>query len=145
MKIIFCIIFLLISFNINAGPYQDRYTSCILENTSERDRIILVKWLFVLLSEHPSLKNDFPTTEDDKKSNDMAVADYISYVLGVKCLNETIDVLEYEGEEAFLKGFELLGEVAFMELADHEDVSSSFERYIQYIDPSLFEKIADLN
>ena len=48
-------------------------------------------------------------------------------------------------EEAFLKGFELLGQVAFMELADHEDVSSSFERYIQYIDPSLFEKIADLN
>ena len=145
MKKLFCIIFLFISFNVNAGPYQDRYTSCILENTSERDRIILVKWLFVLLAEHPSLKDDFPTTEDDKISNDMAVADYISYVLGVKCLNETIDVLEYEGEEAFLKGFELLGEVAFMELADHEDVSSSFERYIQYIDPSFFEKIADLN
>ena len=145
MKIFFSIIFLLISFNINAGPYQDRYTSCILENTSERDKIILVKWLFVLLAEHPSLKNDFPTTEDDKISNDMAVADYISYVLGVKCLNETKDVLKFEGEEGFLKAFELLGEVAFMELADHEDVSSSFERYIQYIDPSLFEKIDGLN
>ena len=141
MKIFLSIIFLLISFNVNAGPNQDRYTSCILENTSERDKIILVKWLFVLLAEHPSLKNDFPTNEDDKISNDMAVADYISYVLGVKCLNETIDVLEYEGDEAFLKGFELLGEVAFMELADNEDVSSGFERYIQYIDPSLFEKI----
>ena len=144
MKIIFCIIFLLISFNVNAGPYQDRYTSCILENTSERDRIILVKWLFVLLAEHPTLKNDFPTTEDDKISNDRAVADYISYVMGVKCLNETKEVLEYEGEEAFLKAFELLGEVAFMELAENEDVALGFERYIQYIDPSLFEKIDGL-
>ena len=94
------------------------------------------------MAEHPSLKNDFPTTEDDKISNDRAVADYISYVIGVKCLNETKDVLEYEGEEAFLKAFELLGEVAFMELAKNEDVALGFERYLQYIDPSLFEKIA---
>ncbi len=142
MKILFSIFVLVISFNINAGTYQDRYTSCILENTSDRDKIILVKWLFVLLAEHPSLKNDFPTTEDDKISNDRAVADYISYVIGVKCLNETKDVLEYEGEEAFLKAFELLGEVAFMELAKNEDVALGFERYLQYIDPSLFEKIA---
>ena len=141
MKILISIFVLFISFNINAGTYQDRYTSCILENTSERDKIILVKWLFVLLAEHPSLKNDFPTTVDDKISNDRAVADYISYVLGVKCLNETKDVLKYEGEDAFVKAFELLGELAFMELAENEDVSSGFERYIQYIDPSLFEKI----
>jgi len=141
VKILISIFVLFISFNINAGTYQDRYTSCILENTSERDKIILVKWLFVLLAEHPSLKNDFPTTVDDKISNDRAVADYISYVLGVKCLNETKDVLKYEGEDAFVKAFELLGELAFMELAENEDVSSGFERYIQYIDPSLFEKI----
>ena len=92
MKIFFSIIFLLISFNINAGPYQDRYTSCILENTSERDKIILVKWLFVLLAEHPSLKYDFPTTEDDK-------------------INDKVELLSRLSGN--VKGFDMSGLVSF--------------------------------
>ena len=144
MKILISIFVMFLSFNINAGVYQDRYTSCILDNTSERDKVILIKWLFVLLADHPSLKNDFPVTAEDRVSNDRAVADYITYIVGEKCLNESQDVLSYEGEEAFLKAFELLGEVAFMELAENEDVASGFERYIQYIDPSFFDKFENL-
>lgn len=141
MKFFITIFIMFFSFNINAGVYEDRYTSCILENTSERDRVILVKWVFVILSEHPSLKNDFSVSADLKIAQDMAIADYVSYVIGEKCLSESQDVLKYEGEEAFLTAFELLGEIAFEEIAGNEDVSKSFERYLQYIDPSLFDKL----
>ena len=64
----------------------------------------------------------------------------MSFVLGVKCLNETKDVLTYEGDEAFLSAFEMLGELAFMELAENEEVSLGFSRYIDYLDSSFWNK-----
>tara|TARA_B100001146_G_C15900458_1_gene314278 strand:- start:60 stop:413 length:354 start_codon:yes stop_codon:yes gene_type:complete len=114
--------------------------SCIIDSTSDRDKVILIRWMFVLLAEHPSLKKDFPITESKKIDADKAVADYMSYLIGQSCLVETKNVLDYEGEDAFLKAFEYLGEVAMTLLIEHEDVIRSFERYIQYIDPSIFEE-----
>ena len=140
VKYFICTLIIFISQNISAGVYQDRYTKCIIDNTSERDKVILVKWIFGLLADHPSLQSNFALDEDEKVSNDKAAADYISFVLGVKCLNETKDVLTYEGDEAFLSAFEMLGEIAFMELAENEEVALGFTRYIEYLDPSFWNK-----
>ncbi len=141
MKKALLIIVLFFSFNINAGTYEDRFTSCMLDNTSDRDKVILVKWLFILLAEHPTLKKDFPVSESDKVAADIAVADYISYLIGQRCLEETKNVIKYEGEDAFLRAFEYLGEVAVMLLIQDEDVNKGFERYLQYIDPSIFVEL----
>ena len=97
MKYFISTLIIFISQNITAGVYEDRYTKCILENTSERDKVILVKWVFGLLAEHPSLQSNFALDEDEKISNDRAIADYMSFVLGVKCLNETKDVFNLRG------------------------------------------------
>lgn len=48
--------------------------------------------------------------------------------------------LTYEGDEAFLSAFEMLGELAFMELAENEEVSLGFSRYIDYLDSSFWNK-----
>ena len=141
MKILLTLFVLLFSFNVNSGTYEDRFTACMLDNTSDRDKVILVKWLFILLAEHPNLNNDFPVSENDKVAADMAVADYISYLIGQRCLEETKNVIKYEGEDAFLRAFEYLGEVAVMLLIQDEDVNRGFERYIQYVDPSIFVEL----
>ena len=141
MKILLTLFVLFFSFNVNAGTYEDRFTSCMMDNTSDRDKVILVKWLFVLLAEHPTLKRDFPVSESDKVAADMAVAEYLSYLIGQRCLEETKNVIKYEGEDAFLRAFEYLGEVAVMLLIQDEDVNRGFERYLQYMDPSIFEEL----
>ena len=133
MKILLTLFVLFFSFNVNAGIYEDRFTSCMMDNTSDRDKVTLVRWLFVVLSEHPSLKRDFPTTESDKIASDRAIADYMSYLISQNCLEETKDVLKYEGQDAFINAFEYLGEVSMMLLIQNEDVLKGFERYIQYI------------
>ena len=141
MKILLTLFVLFFAFNLNAGPYQDRFTSCMIDNTSDRDKVTLVRWLFVVLSEHPSLKRDFPTTESDKIASDRAIADYMSYLISQDCLEETKDVLEYEGQDAFINAFEYLGEVSMMLLIENEDVLRGFERYVQYLDPSIFDEL----
>ncbi len=52
----------------------------------------------------------------------------------------TKDVLNYEGDEAFLKGFELLGEIAFLSLTSEEGVGQALENYTRHIDPEFFKK-----
>ena len=51
---------LLFTLNVRAGFYGDQFTECLLNNTSERDKIILVKWMFIGMGQHPILKREFP-------------------------------------------------------------------------------------
>ena len=50
------------------------------------------------------------------------------------------NVLDYEGEEAFLKAFEFLGEVAMMSMIEDPNVSKALENYVKYLDPSFLKK-----
>ena len=62
----------------------------------------------------------------------------MQYILGSICLEEAKNVLNYEGEEAFVESFEYLGEIAMMLLIQDENVIRSFEEYLKYVDPSIF-------
>ena len=50
----FFIIFLLsISFNLNAGPFTDEFSRCIVTKTTSQEKTDLVKWIYVTISFHP--------------------------------------------------------------------------------------------
>ena len=143
MQKIFLTIVLLFSLNVKAGIYGDQFTECLLNHTSERDKIILVKWMFIAMGQHPILKREFPISESRKESADMGLADYITYILTSSCYEETKNVMAHEGEEAFVKSFELLGELAMMLVIEDSDVLNSLEDYVEYLDPSLFLEFLD--
>ena len=69
--------------------------------------------------------------------------DYVEYILGSVCLVETKNVLNYEGEEGFLKAFENIGELAMLTLMEDKKVMFAMERYTQYLDKKLIDKILD--
>lgn len=143
MRNIFLTILLLFSLNVKAGIYGDKFTECLLKNTSERDKTILVKWMYIGMGQHPVLKREFPISESQKESANIAVADYITYIITSSCYEETKNVMTHEGEEAFVKAFELLGELAMMLVVEDIDVINSFEDYLQYLDESLFLEFLD--
>ena len=64
----------------------------------------------------------------------------MQYILGTVCIKETKNVLKYEGDEAFLKAFELLGEIAFLSLMEETSVSNALENYLIHIDPEFLRK-----
>ncbi len=143
MRKLFFIIVLIFSLNVKAGIYGDQFTECLVNNTSERDKIILVKWMFIAMGQHPILKREFPISESRKESADIAVADYITYLLTSSCYEETKNVMTHEGEEAFIKSFELLGELAMMLVIEDTDVLNSLEDYVNHLDQSLFLEFYD--
>ena len=114
------IIFFLITFyqtNLQAGQYSDKFANCLMQKTTERDKIVLVRWAFSAMAHHSALKEEFNIPKSKFTKHEIAVADYVQYILGTVCFKETKNVLQYEGDEAFLKAFELLGEIAFLILS----------------------------
>ena len=93
-KLFFIIYFFLCTTNSFAGQYSNKFSNCLIQNTTDRDKIILVRWLFTVIAEHSALSSEFKVTEDQKIKNDRAAADYVEYILGSVCLVETKNVLK---------------------------------------------------
>jgi hypothetical protein len=137
--LIFCFLFGSI-YNSFADNYSARFTNCLTQNTTERDKVILVRWLFSAVAQHSALETEFQVSKEKINSYEIAVADYLQYVLGTICYEETKNVLDYEGEEAFIKAFEFLGEVAMMSMIEDPNVAKALENYVKHIDPNFIKK-----
>ena len=123
-----------------AGQYSDKSANCLMQNTTERDKVVLVRWAFSAMAHHSALKEEFNIPNSKFTKHEIAVADYVQYILGTVCFKETKNVLKYEGDEAFLKAFELLGEIAFLSLMEKASVSNALENYVTHIDPEFIRK-----
>ena len=111
-----------------------------MQKTSERDKIVLVRWAFSAMAHHSALKEEFNIPKSKFTKHEIAVADYVQYILGTVCFKEAKNVLKYEGDEAFLKAFEMLGEIAFLSLMEETAVSNALENYVIHIDPEFLRK-----
>ena len=139
MKIFkFFIIFLLsINFNINAGPFTDEFSRCIVTKTTSQEKTDLVKWIYVTISFHPQLSDMSNLSSEDVEMVNIRVADYMTNVFAYKCNKELIEVIKYEGENSVVTAFELLGEIAISEIMVDEGVSIASEFFTQYLDESV--------
>ena len=134
------IIFFVVQTNSFSGEYLNRFANCLMQNTTERDKVVLVRWMFSAVAQHSALESEFNISAEKSTNHEIAVADYMQYILGSICLEEAKNVLSYEGEEAFTKSFEYLGELAMMSLIDDPNVNNALENWIIHLDPNFFKK-----
>ena len=132
------IIFLLsISFNLNAGPFTDEFSRCIVTKTTSQEKTDLVKWIYVTISFHPQLSDMSNLSSEDVEMVNIRVADYMTNVFAYKCNKELIEAIKYEGENSVVTAFELLGEIAISEIMVDEGVSIASEFFTQYLDETV--------
>ena len=124
----------------NAGQYSDKSSNCLMQKTTDRDKIVLVRWVFSVIAQHSALNSEFQISDDKIRNHEIAVADYMQYILGTVCFEETKNVLNYEGVDAFGDAFELLGELAMLSLMEDQNVNAAFENWIKYLDPNFLKK-----
>ena len=134
------IIFFVVQTNSFSGEYLNRFANCLMQNTTERDKVVLVRWMFSAVAQHSALESEFNISAEKSTNHEIAVADYMQYILGSICLEEAKNVLSYEGEEAFTKSFEYLGELAMMSLIDDPNVNRALENWIIHLDPNFIKK-----
>ena len=134
------IIFFVVQTNSFSGEYLNRFANCLMQNTTERDKVVLVRWMFSAVAQHSALESEFNISVEKSTNHEIAVADYMQYILGSICIEEAKNVLNYEGEDAFAKSFEYLGEVAMMSLIDDPNVNRALENWIIHLDPNFIKK-----
>ena len=42
-----------------AAQYSDKFANCLMQKTTERDKIVLVRWAFSAMAHHSALKEEF--------------------------------------------------------------------------------------
>ena len=74
------IFFLFFQTHSLAGQYSDRFANCLMQKTTERDKIVLVRWVFSVIAQHSALSTEFQISSDKVRNHEIAVADYMQYI-----------------------------------------------------------------
>lgn len=117
-----------------AGPYADELSKCLVESTSQGDRIELVRWFFSAASRHPAVAPLTTLTEEQVDAANKTIAEMITSLLTESCRSETEAALQYEGPSTIELSFQVLGQVAGKELFTSPEVAAGLAGLERHLD-----------
>jgi hypothetical protein len=144
-KLVFFIACVLSVAHCWAGPYNDDLKKCLVESTSKRDNIVLVRWLSKALLAHPEVKELAVISSAKALQIDKDFARYIERLLGENCSAQFASVMRYEDPDAIRKSFEFLGQVAMKELMDNAQVQEAVTGVLKQLDMEKLGRAILLN
>jgi hypothetical protein len=124
-----------------AGVYTDDMSKCLVDSSSKEDRIALVRWIFVAMSQHSAVKSLTNAKGSDiEKANADAGALYMK-LLTVSCADATSKALKYEGPAALQLSFQVLGQVAARDMFSDLSVVAAMSGLEKYTDKEKLEAL----
>lgn len=127
--------------NAFAGPYGDKLGNCLVESTSQRDRNILIVWMFSAASQHPVVRNILNVSPEQMDLANKNMADLTVKLLTENCKVETSEALKNEGATALESSFRLFGQVAGNELFTSPHVAGALAGFEKHLDSSKIEEL----
>lgn len=124
-----------------AGPYSDALGKCLVQATTRQDREALVRWMFVALAHHPAVRSLVKVSAAQGDAANKATAEMFMRLLTTSCRDDTQRAMQYEGAAAIQTGFQLLGQVAGMELMGSPDVAASLSGLQKHIDEKRLDAV----
>lgn len=120
----------------------DNFKNCLIERTSDVDRVELAQWVYLAISSHPHLVAYSAITPAERRLMNQRVARLYERLVTQDCkIALAMLVVTDQVEEGMEVGFSALGEIAMLSLLQDESVLESIEEYAKYLD---VEKFADL-
>lgn len=126
-----------------AGVYSDDMGKCLVKSSSAEDQVILVKWVFAAMSEHPAVKPMTKLTADEREGYNRQAAALMQRLMTIDCRKETVAALKYEGFSAIETAFSLLGEVAMRGLMTDPQVQKGMEGLGKAMDEKAFKELTN--
>lgn len=129
----------------NAGTYTNHLSECLVESTSTRDRIALVKWMFSAASLHPAVKPIALVSEQQLDEANKNAAHLFTKLLTDSCKQETQKALKFEGNLTLQASFEVLGQIAGRELFSSPEVNAAMSGMEKYLDQEKLNSLTKTN
>lgn len=127
-----------------AGPFTDEMARCLIEQTSSADKSIVIQWVYASMSFHPDVSALANVSDAKGEELNKNMAEMMVDLTSVRCKDETVKALQYEGANAMEVSFGLLGEVAMNELMMDQNVESYINGLEKYIDEEAYAEALGL-
>lgn len=105
--------------------YSADLSKCLVEKTTEADRVQLIKWLFASVSASPQVADMTRITDAERTAYQRRAGELFNRLMTVDCRKETVAALRYEGIRTIESGFSVLGGVAMRGLMSDPAVTAS--------------------
>jgi len=124
-----------------SGVYTDDLTRCLVEKSTPQDKTTLVQWMFVAMSQHPSVASLTKVTPDDVELHNKAAGELFVRLLTDTCVENTKKAIKYEGATAIQNAFQVLGQVAAGDLFANPEVAKVMSGLEKYMDAKKLEAL----
>ena len=128
--------------NASAGDHADKLAKCLVESTSQRDRIELVRWMFSAASLHPAVKPLSSVSEAQLDNANKVIADLVVRLLTDSCRAEAESALQHEGATTLETAFSVLGQVAGTELFSSPEVAVGLAGLERHMDAEKLKSLS---
>jgi hypothetical protein len=126
-----------------AGLYTDDLSRCLVSSTTKEDRVVLVKWIFTALAQHPDVASLTTIDSANAESATKELGAMFMRLMTDVCGAKLVEAIKYEGTSALEQSFSVLGQVAARELMVHPDVLKSLTGLEKHLDRSKFEALKE--
>lgn len=133
IKIILFTLFL-VSNSANAGLFSDDLSRCLVQSTTDTDKVSLVKWIFTMASQHKEVRSLSNATKVDIDALNKQTATLFTRLIVDDCNTQTRAAMINEGPLSIQVAFQTLGQVASMQLFNDPEVNTAMEGIRKYID-----------
>jgi hypothetical protein len=127
----------------HAGPSTDDMSRCLVESTTKDDKAVLIRWIFVAVSQNAAASTLSTATAADIDKANAAVGALYTRLLTVDCAGKVKKAIKEEGETALDAAFKVLGGMANTELLADPKVSASLAGFGKYLDQKKFGALSD--
>ena len=133
-RVLFFLLFFTFLPNAHAGPFTDKLAICLVKETNQSDKEMLIQWIFAAMASHPNVSqmSNVSTVKGDQLNQ--KAASLFTDLLTERCRSETKEALQYESKIALRSSFEVLGKVAMQGIMGHSQVNGYINGLQKYLD-----------
>jgi len=117
-----------------AGPAADALSKCVGGATSAQDRVVLMKWAYVVVSANPEFRAMTAVTQPMRDEANHRIADLLTRLVTVDCKTQAVTAVRAEGPGAVEGAVKALGESAARDLFADPATLGGMTGFVQYLD-----------
>lgn len=123
-----------------AGPAADELSRCLVQLSTEDDKLKLVKWMFTAMSLHPAVADLAPMSTATRDAANQEMAELLINLLEERCIDQARAAIAAEGSIALQSSFAILGQVAANELFSNPAVAAGLGSLTEFLDSAELDQ-----
>lgn len=125
----------------NAGVYSTELSKCLIKYTSRQDRVAVARWVFMAMSQYPSVTSFANVRPGDIELVNQEAGAILTKVLSGPCADPTRKALKNEGQLAVQNAYGELGQQGVSDMFMDPNVYRVLSGLEKYTDKSKLDAL----